>query len=80
MGQGGLDLVSGGPRVHEGSGTAADPRNALQAINTAAKALGISGGGRHTLRHATRMLAAGVPLHTVSELAGHRAFVPAARE
>jgi integrase len=52
-------------------GTAVDPRNALRAISTAAKALGMSGVGLHTLRHATRMLAAGVPLHTVSELLGH---------
>jgi integrase len=32
----------------------------------------MSGVGLHTLRHsATRMLAAGVPLRTVSELLGH---------
>ena len=53
------------------SGTAVDPRNGLRAINAAAKALGISGVGLHRLRHATRMLAAGVPLYTVSELLGH---------
>ena len=53
------------------SGTAVDPRNGLRAISAAAKALGISGVGLHRLRHATRMLAAGVPLHTVSELLGH---------
>jgi integrase len=52
-------------------GTAVDPRNGLRAISAAAKALGISGVCLHTLRHATRMLAAGVPLHTVSELLGH---------
>jgi integrase len=54
-------------------GTAVDPRNALRAISTAAKALGMSGVGLHTLRHsfARHMLAAGVPLHTVSELLGH---------
>ena len=52
------------------AGTAVEPRR-LRAINTAAKALGISGVGLHRLRHATRMLAAGVPLHTVSELLGH---------
>ena len=55
------------------SGTAVDPRSALRAISTAAKALGMSGVGMHTLRHsfAAHMLAAGVPLDTVSELLGH---------
>ena len=55
------------------SGTAVDPRNALRAISTAAKALGMSSVGLHTLRYsfATHMLAAGVPVHTVSELLGH---------
>src|SRR5665811_1190932 len=50
-----------------------DPRNALRAIRTAAKALGMSAVGLHMLRYsfATHMLAAGVPLHTVSELLGH---------
>jgi integrase len=45
-------------------GTAVDPRNALRAITTAAKVLGMSDVGLHTLRHsfATHMLAAGVPL------------------
>jgi len=54
-------------------GTAVDPRNALRAINTAAKALDINDVGSHTLRHsfATRMPAAGVPLHAVLELLGH---------
>jgi len=54
-------------------GTAVDPRNALRAISTAAKALGMSGVGLHTLRHSfgTHMPAAGVPLHTVSELLRH---------
>ena len=54
-------------------GTAIDPRNALRAINTAAKALDINDVGLHTLRpsFATHMPAAGVPLHTVSELLGH---------
>jgi integrase len=55
------------------SGTAADPRNALGAISAAAKDLGVSGVGLHTLRHsfATHMRAAGVSLHTASELLGH---------
>ena len=57
-------------------GTPVDPRNALRAISTAAKAFGMGGVGMHTPRHsaATHMLAAGVPLHTVSELLG-RSFV-----
>jgi hypothetical protein len=55
------------------SGTAVDPRSALRAISTAAKALGMSGVGMHRLRHsfATHMLAVGVPMHTVSALIGH---------
>lgn len=50
-----------------------DPRNALRALTTAAKAAGLEGIGLHTLRHtaATTMLEAGVPLRTVSELLGH---------
>jgi site-specific recombinase XerD len=41
----------------------------------------MSGVGLHTLRHsfATHMLAAGVPLHTVSELLGH-SFVAVTRD
>ena len=55
------------------SGTAVDPRSTLRAISTATKDLGVSGVGLHTLTHsiATHILAAGVPLHTVSELLGH---------
>jgi hypothetical protein len=55
------------------SGTAVDCSNAPRAINTAATALGMNGVGLHTIRHsfATHMLAAGVPLHAVSELLGH---------
>jgi len=55
------------------TGTAVDPRNALRAISTAAKACGMTGVGLHTLRHsaATAMLEAGVPLRTVSELLRH---------
>lgn len=50
-----------------------DPRGALRAISTIAKAAGLEKVGLHTLRHsaATAMLEAGVPLRTVSELLGH---------
>ena len=69
-GQGGLDLVLDGLVFITESGTAVDPRNGLRAISAVAKALGISGVGLHRLRHATRMLTAGVPLHTVSGYSG----------
>jgi integrase len=54
-------------------GQPCDPRNALRAVTTAAKASGLTGVGLHTLRHsaATAMPEAGVPLRTVSELLGH---------
>lgn len=54
-------------------GTPVEPRNALRALTTAAKAAGLAGIGLHTLRHtaAAVMLEAGVPLKTVSELLGH---------
>jgi integrase len=55
------------------SGTEVDPRSALRAIRTAAKALGMSGVGLHTPRQSftTHMVAACVPIHTASELLGH---------
>jgi integrase len=50
-----------------------DPRNALRAVQTTAKRLGMNGVGLHTLRHsaASMMLTGGVPLTTVSEVLGH---------
>jgi integrase len=51
-----------------------DPRNALRAFTKAATAAELGAGvGLHTLRHtaASTMLAAGVPLVTVSEILGH---------
>jgi integrase len=55
------------------TGRAQDPRNALRAVQTAAKRLGLEGVGLHTLRPsaASVMLVAGVPLTTVSEVLGH---------
>jgi hypothetical protein len=53
-------------------GTAVDSRNAPRAINTAAKALGMSGVGLYTLRHsfATHIFAAGVPLQPSRSYSG----------
>ncbi len=55
------------------TGAPTDPRNAFRALSTAARSAGLSGVGLHTLRHsaASTMLAAGVPLKTVSEVLGH---------
>lgn len=56
------------------AGLPLDPRNALRAIKTAAKAAGLPTTiGLHSLRHsaASVMLTNGVPLTTVSEVLGH---------
>jgi integrase len=64
----GLRRASCSPRS---AGQQSTPGTDCERSAPAAGALGISDVGLHTLRHATRMLAAGVPLHTVSELLGH---------
>lgn len=54
-------------------GEPCDPRNALRALSSAAKAAGLSGVGLHTLRHSTAsvMLMNRVPLKVVSDVLGH---------
>lgn len=54
-------------------GQPCDPRNALRALSVAAKAVGLSGAGLHTLRHsvASVMISGGVPLKVVSDILGH---------
>ncbi|CAG7845788.1 Transposase from transposon Tn916 [Pseudoclavibacter triregionum] len=55
------------------TGEPCDPRNALRALQAAAKKAGLEGIGLHTLRHsaATVMIENGVPLKIVSEILGH---------
>ena len=57
-------------------GEPCDPRNALRALQSAARAAGLPRVGLHTLRHtaATVMLENGVPMKVVSEILGHRSI------
>lgn len=54
-------------------GEPCDSRNALRALQSAAKRAGLTGVGLHTLRHsaASVMLSNGVPISVVSQLLGH---------
>jgi integrase len=54
-------------------GHVVEPRNLLRVVETAAKRIGLDGGGVHTLRHsaATAWLEAGVHIKQVSDLLGH---------
>lgn len=54
-------------------GQPVDPRNALRALQVAAKRAGLEGVGLHTLRHtgASLAIASGVHLKVISELWGH---------
>jgi integrase len=54
-------------------GEPCDPRNALRALNAAARQAGLDGIGLHTLRHsaASVMLSERVPLSVVSQILGH---------
>ena len=54
-------------------GTPYEPRNALRALQAAARQVGLPDIGLHTLRHsaAAVMLVNGVPLKVVSEVLGH---------
>ena len=54
-------------------GEPCDPRNALRALTTAARRVGLPGVGLHTLRHsaASVMLSERVPLNVVSRILGH---------
>ena len=58
-------------------GTPCEPRNALRALQAAARQVGLPGIGLHTLRHsaAAVMLVNGVPLKVVSEVLGHAGTV-----
>lgn len=55
-------------------GEPCDPRNALRALQSAARVAGLPNIGLHTLRHtaATVMLEGGVPMKVVSEILGHQ--------
>ena len=54
-------------------GTAVDPRNLLRVIDAAARSLGLSDVGVHTLRHSagTAWLESGVHIKAVADLLGH---------
>jgi len=54
-------------------GQPCDPRNALRAVQVAARRADLPGVALHTLRHsaASVMLSSGVPLKVVSEILGH---------